>query len=54
MTYRISDPKKAEWILGKAIINSKLIGNGHTNIDIIINNIGIDVSVLTLNNNYTN
>ena len=55
ITYKISDPKKAEWIMNKSIENSKLIGNGNTNIDISIdNNIGIDVSVLTLNGNYTN
>lgn len=47
--------KKAEWILSKSIANSKLIGNGNTNVDILVKNkIGIDVSVLTLNNNYTN
>lgn len=55
ITYKISDSKKAEWILSKSIDNSKLVGNGSTNIDIIVNDkIGIDVSVLTLNNNYTN
>ncbi len=55
ITYKISDPKKAEWILSKSIKNSKLFGNGNTNVDIMINNnIGIDVSVLTLNGNYTN
>jgi hypothetical protein len=54
ITYRISNPKKAEWILSKAIKNCKLVGNGNNNIDICINNIGIDVSVLTLNGNYTN
>lgn len=57
MTYRISDSKKAEWILSKSIKNSKLIGNGNTCIDIVIsgnNKIGIDVSVLTLTKNYTN
>jgi len=54
-TYKISDPKKAEWILSKAIKNSKLVGNGSKNVDILIDNeIGIDVSVLTLNGNYTN
>ena len=36
ITYRISDPKKAEWILSKSIENSKLVGNGNTNIDICI------------------
>ena len=55
ITYKISDPKKAEWILSKSIKNSKLVGNGNTNIDIMVNNnIGIDVSVLTLNGNFTN
>jgi hypothetical protein len=55
MSYKISDPKKAEWILSKSINNSKLVGNGHNNIDILVDkNIGIDVSVLTLNNMYTN
>lgn len=55
ITYKISDPKKAEWILSKSIDKSKLVGNGNTNIDINIDGkIGIDVSVLTLNNNFTN
>ena len=54
ITYKISNPKKAEWILSKSIKDCKLVGDGNTNIDIIINNIGIDVSVLTLNNNNTN
>lgn len=55
ITYKISDPKKAEWILSKAIKNSKLVGNGNTNVDITIDGkIGIDVSVLTLNGNCTN
>ena len=56
ITYKISDPKKAEWILNKAINGGELIGNGSTNFDIVIKekNIGIDVSVLTLNGNYTN
>jgi len=55
ITYRISDPKKGEWILNKAIKDGKLVGNGNKNIDIIINDkIWIDVSVLTLNNNCTN
>ena len=56
ITYKISDPKKAEWILNKAIDGGKLVGNGNTSIDIEIqkNNTGIDVSVLTLNGNNTN
>ena len=54
MTYRISCPKKAEWILNKAIPNGKLVGNGNTSVDIVVDNICIDVSVLTLNNLYTN
>lgn len=52
--YTISNPKKAEWILHKAISNSKLVGNGNTNVDIAIDNICIDVCVLTLHNNMTN
>ncbi len=28
ITYKISDPKKAEWILSKSIKNSKLVENG--------------------------
>ena len=55
LTYKISDPKKAEWILSKAIKNSILVGNGNTFVDIIVNDIiGVDVCVLTLNNSYTN
>ena len=55
ITYKISDPKKAEWILSKSIENSKLVGNGNTNIDINVgNDIGIDVSVLSLNGSNTN
>jgi hypothetical protein len=55
ITYKISDPRKGEWILNKAIKNGKLVGNGNNNIDINIDNkIWIDVSVLTLNGNYTN
>ena len=55
ITYRISDPKKAEWILSKSIKNCKLIGDGNKNIDISVNDkIGIDVSVLTLRGNLTN
>ena len=55
ITYKISDPKKAEWLLSKSIENSKLVGNGSTNIDISVgDNVGIDVSVLTLNGNNTN
>jgi len=55
ITYRISDSKKAEWILGKSIKNSKLIGNGNTNFDIKVNDdICIDVSVLTLHGSCTN
>lgn len=52
--YRISDSKKAEWILSKSIKNSKLVGSGNANVDIDIGNkIGIDVSVLTLNGTST-
>jgi len=67
ITYRISDSKKAEWILKKAIkgysITSTLVGDGNTNVDIHVKinnqdgtmtNIGVDASVLTLNGNYTN
>ena len=55
ITYKISDPKKAEWMLNKSINGGILVGNGNTNVDIIVDNlIGIDVSVLTLNNNLTN
>jgi len=55
ITYKISDPKKAEWILNKAITNGKLIGNGNTNADIQVGDKTlIDVSVLTLNGNHTN
>ena len=55
ITYKISDPRKAEWILYKAIKGGKLCGNGNTNVDIIVNDtIAIDVSVLTLNGNFTN
>ncbi len=59
IAYKISDPKKAEWILHKSISGSKLVSNGSNNIDIEYidyNNInfGIDVSVLTMNNNISN
>lgn len=37
ITYKISDPKKAEWILSKSIKNSKLVGNGSANVDIKVN-----------------
>jgi hypothetical protein len=54
ITYRISDPKKAEWIIYKSINNSKLVSSGNNSVDIIINDIGIDISVLTLTGNNTN
>jgi hypothetical protein len=56
ITYKISDPKKAEWILHKSIENSELVGDGNTNIDVFIkkSNIGIDVSILSLTKNMTN
>lgn len=56
ITYKISDPKKAEWILHKSIENSDLVGDGNKNIDIVLEklNIGIDVSVLSLTKNMTN
>jgi hypothetical protein len=38
ITYKISDPRKGEWILNKAIKNGKLVGNGNNNIDINIDN----------------
>lgn len=55
-TYKISDPKKSEWIVHKAIPNSKMVGNGSKCIDVQLDEtLGIDVSVLTLNNGtYTN
>ena len=52
--YTISNTKKAEWILSKAIKGSKLIGDGNTNTDIRYKDYNIDVSVLTLNKNKTN
>jgi predicted Fe-Mo cluster-binding NifX family protein len=55
ITYRISDSKKAEWMLHKCIKNSKLVGDGNKSSDILVDNeIHIDVSVLTLNGNSTN
>jgi hypothetical protein len=54
MTYTISSPKKAEWILHKSIDNSRLIGNGNSSMDIIMDNNVIDVGLLTLNTTYTN
>ena len=58
LTYIISNPKKAEWIMSKAISNSKIISAGNSKFDIILDmnniNIYIDVGVLTLNKNYTN
>jgi hypothetical protein len=56
ITYKLSDPKKAEWILHKSIENSELVGDGNKNIDIILKHkkIGIDVSVLSLTKNMTN
>lgn len=57
-TYKISNSDKAEWIIHKSIINSKLIGQGNTNVDIKLelNNkiLLIDVCVLTLNGSMTN
>lgn len=50
LTYKISSPKKAEWILSKAICGSKLVGRGNKCTDIKVNDkTHIDVSVLTLN-----
>jgi len=54
ITYTISNPKKAEWLMHKSIKGSKLIGNGNKNLDIELDKIGIDVSVLTLNRNISN
>lgn len=55
ITYKISNPLKAEWMVHKSIANSKLVGSGNNCVDIMTNNICIDVSVLTLNNtSYTN
>lgn len=55
ITYRISDPKKAEWMLHKSIKNSKLVGDGNKCSDILVNDMThIDVSVLTLSGSYTN
>jgi len=48
ITYTISNPKKAEWILSKAIENSKLVGNGNTNVDILIDEIGMLLVALFL------
>jgi hypothetical protein len=48
MSYRISSPTKAEWILNKAIAGGKMVGGGSNHIDIVSDKIGIDVSVLTL------
>jgi hypothetical protein len=52
--YIISNPKKAEWILHKSIKDSKLVGNGNTNIDVKYKDKGIDVGVITLNGKKTN
>jgi len=54
ITYKISSPSKAEWILNKAILNGILVGAGNTSVDILTANVCIDVTVLTLNNSCTN
>lgn len=54
LTYKISESKKAEWIIYKSIKESKMVGSGHNNIDILYNNIGIDVGILSLSRTYTN
>lgn len=55
MTYKISNPSKAEWMVHKSIDRSKLVASGNNCVDITSENICIDVSVLTLNNSsYTN
>ena len=58
LTYTISNPKKAEWIISKSILNSKIVGNGNGNFDVMLSfnnyNIYIDVGVLILNDKYTN
>ena len=53
-TYKISDKKKAEWMLNKSIIGSKWVGSGNFCIDIEYGDIGIDVSVLTSTKTSTN
>ena len=54
-TYKISNPIKAEWMLNKSIKNGKMIGGGSSCCDINVDNeYLIDVSVLTLNGNYSN
>jgi hypothetical protein len=58
MTYTISNPTKAEWIIYKSIKNSLWIGKGNNKADVFLEllntNIYIDVGVLTLNGNQTN
>ena len=45
------EPSKAEWMIYKSIPNSKIVSSGHNPLDIIYNNIGIDVAVLSLSDN---
>lgn len=58
MTYTISNPTKAEWIIYKSIQNSSWIGKGNNKADVLLSlintNIYIDVGILTLNSNQTN
>lgn len=55
LSYKISNPIKAEWMLNKSIKNAKIIGGGNTNCDIDVGGkYLIDVSVLTLKGNYSN
>jgi hypothetical protein len=58
LTYTISNPTKAEWIIYKSIKNSLWIGKGNNKADVLLQllftNIYIDVGVLTLNGNQTN
>jgi hypothetical protein len=58
LTYTISNPTKAEWIIYKSIKNSLWIGKGNSKADVLLQllftNIYIDVGVLTLNGNLTN
>ena len=50
----VAIPKKAEWILHKAIKNSKIVGDGNGKVDIVVDDIGLDISVLSLINKTTN
>ena len=54
LTYKISSPTKAEWILNKAVQNGKMVGSGNNSVDISADNVCIDATVLTLTGSYTN